>query len=399
MTFLYILRHNQILLIMEEELRKQAVDMLEQGIGVTKIAAKLNRSRQWVYKWATRNSSGSNDWNKSKSKAPHIIANKISNNLEESIVATRKMLLEHPHKEVGAYPIFHELKSQGIQPPSIATINRILRKHGLTQVKQAYEKSEIEYPEYPLNMQMMDLIGPRFLRGAQRFYLLNIISNDTRRAGVYPILSKSAEDITKSVISFWEYYSIPDFLQMDNELSFKGSNRHPRGLGLLLRTALSLNVVPVFIPVGEPWRNGVIERFNQKVERTLLLQKHPDFDTLLKRSVEFMRIHNQEHHYSTKQHKTPFELDLEYGLPLNPLNKNYVVGKRPVIDPYNINEINFIRLVRSDCLINILNTEIKVDSSLMHTYVEAVLSINSHRLMIYQDGIEKQRFEFAMPVI
>lgn len=384
---------------MEEDLRKQAVKLIEQGCRVTEVAKQLKRSRQWVYKWIERSSDQKEDWSKSKSTKPHTVANKLATNVEEAIVNTRLMLQKHPYKESGAYPILHELRKQCIEAPSIATINRILKKHGLTQSKQRYVKSGIDYPEEPFNMQIMDLIGPRYLRGADKFYMLSIISNDTRHAGVYPMLTKNSEDITKAVTSFWKTYSIPDFLQMDNELSFKGSNRHPRGLGLLLRTALSLNVTPRFIPVGEPWRNGVVERFNQKVEKTLLSQKHKDFSNLLEHSKEFMQTHNSEHHYSTMGHRTPNELGTEIDLPIEPLNQNYTVGERPVIDSYNINEISFIRLVRSDCLINVLNTDIQVDPSLMHTYVEAVLCINSHRLLIYQDGIKRQSVEFAMPEI
>lgn len=384
---------------MEEELRKQAVAMVGQGVGVTEVAKRLGKSRQWVYKWIERSSTGDSDWNISHSNTPHSIANKTGKDIETAVVRTRRALDSDPHKESGAYPIIHELRRQGIEPPSVATINRILRKHGLTRSRQHYVKSGIDYPEDPLNMQLMDLIGPRYLRGGNRFYLLNIISNDTRHAGVFPILSKSADDITRSVVSFWKSYSVPDFLQLDNELSFKGSNRHPRGLGLLMRTALDLDVTPRFIPVGEPWRNGVIERFNQKVERTLLTQEHKDFDDLMRHSEQFVEVHNSEHHYSTMNHRTPIQSDLASSLPVNPLDMNYTVKERPEIDPWNLNEITFVRLVRSDCLINVLNTTIEVNSALMHTYVEATLCINDHCLQIRQEGKLRQSMRFIMPVI
>ena len=384
---------------MEEELRKQAVTMVGQGVSVTEVARQLGKSRQWVYKWVERSSTGESDWNISHSTAPHSIVNKTHKDIESAVIRTRRALDTDPHRESGAYPIMHELRRQGIEPPSVATVNRILRKHGLTRSKPVYVRSGIDYPDDPLNMQLMDLIGPRYLRGGDRFYLLNIISNDTRHVGVYPILSKSAEDITRSIVSFWKSYSIPDFLQLDNELSFKGSNRHPRGLGLLMRTALDLDVTPRFIPVGEPWRNGVIERFNQKVERTLLTQEHKDFDSLMCHSAEFMEVHNSEHHYSTLGHKTPTQMDLETFLPINPLAMDYVVEQRPEINPWNLNEITFIRLVRSDCLINVLNTSVEVKPELIHTYVEATLCINDHCLQIRQDGLLRQTTEFIMPVI
>ena len=240
-------------------------------------------------------------------------------------------------------------------------------------------------------------VGPSYLRGGNRFYLLNVICNEARVAGVYPIPTKSGTDVTKSVVAFWKSYSKPDFLQMDNELSFKGSNRHPRGLGLLIRTALSLNVTPRFIPVGEPWRNGVIERFNQKVEKTLLMQQHASFDELVRHAQEFTMEHNQSHHYSTMGHKTPLQLVNELDLPVVPLSADYQVKERPKLEESNLNEIQFIRLVRSDLSINVLNTEIKVIPELMHTYVEALLLVNEHQLQIRQDNKLFQTVEFVMP--
>ena len=381
----------------EEALRKQAITLHQQGKKVAAIARELGRTRQWVRKWIKRYDAQSDDWCSSHSHAPRNNQT-ISSTLEEKVVETRQFLAKSPYLESGAYAIWHHLKKQGVTPPSVATINRILRKHGLTRKKVKYQKSGIDYPAMPEDTQLLDLIGPRYLRGGQRYYLLTIISNDTRHAGVYPILSKSGKDITQSVISFWKSYSTPSFLQMDNELSFKGSNRHPRGLGVLIRTALEHSVTPVFIPVSEPWRNGVIERFNQHVERTLLLQEHKDFDELVAHSREFMEQHNTCHPYSTLQHKTPVELDKELAIPLTPLREDYVFKERPELDNMHPNEIHFIRLVRSDLKITVLNTEIYVDESLMHTYVEAHLLVNDHVLLIKQDDWIVQTFEFAMPL-
>lgn len=382
----------------EETLRLDAINMHAQGIKVAEIARRLGRSRQWVHKWINRQRDCADGWERSHSNAPHSKANKTSEELEAQVVSSRIRLDASPHMESGAFAIWHDLRANGVEPPSVATINRILKKRGLTRRKAPYQKSGIDYPESPINMQIMDLVGPRYIRGGQRYFLLTIISNDTRHAGVYPILSKGGTDITRSVVAFWKSYTIPDFLQMDNELSFKGSNRHPRGLGMLIRTILSKNVTPIFIPISEPWRNGVIERFNQKVERTLLTQEHKSFEDLQRHSVEFMNIHNRLHHYSTMGHKTPLQLDQELDVPMVHLNADYQVDERPELDPCNLNEIRFIRLVRSDLNISVLNTEIAVIPELMHTYIEAVLLINEHSLLIKQDGTTKQSIEFIMPL-
>lgn len=383
----------------EESLREQAVALHGQGVKVVEIARKLGRTRQWVHKWISRHEDGGVEWNKSHSHAPRSKPTKTGQIMEELVAESRLRLEESPHMESGAYAIWHDLSYRGYTPPSVATINRILSAKGLTRKKPRYQKSSIEYPEIPLNTQIMDLIGPRYLKGGARFYLLTIISNDTRHAGVYPLLSKNGKDITKAVIEFWKHYSVPDYLQLDNELSFKGSNRHPRGLGMLIRTALSLNVTPRFIPVSEPWRNGTVERFNQKVERTLLTQKHRNFEELERHAAEFMETHNTMHHYSTLGHMTPVQLDADCDLPIKPLQKEYELVEKPKLDDWNLNEIHFIRLVRSDCTIDVLNSEIEVIPSLMYSYVEAVLSVNHHRLFIKQDNITIQSVEFVMPLI
>ena len=397
--FVHCLPQMKIIMASKETLRIQAVSLHSQGMKVAEIARVLGRSRQWVHKWINRYCDGSDGWERSLPTTPSRKASKISSELEDIVVSTRKRLIESPYMESGAFAIWHAIKAAGIAPPSVATINRILKKNGLTSRKVSYQKSDIEYPDPPLNMQIMDLIGPCYICGGQRFYLLTIISNDTRHAGVYPILSKSAADITNSVVSFWKSYTIPDFLQMDNELSFKGSNRHPRGLGLLLRTALSQNVTPVFIPVREPWRNGVIERFNQKVKDTLLMQKHKDFAELCRHASEFTDIHNNQHHYSTKEHKTPLQLDEELDGPIVKLPPDYQVEERPELDCFNLNEIHFIRLVRSDHIISVLNKDIEVNPELAYTYAKAILLINEHQLLICLDGMVKQSVEFIMPQI
>ena len=383
----------------EEALRIQALSMYMEGIPVTSIAMELGRSRQWVHKWIKRHESESETWNISKSNAPHSHPNKISIEIEEQIIATRQELMNSPYFETGAHAIWHKLNDAGVTPPSVSSINRILNRHKLSKRKIRYQKSNLEYPKLPLDVQIMDLIGPRYIHGGERYYILTIISNDTRHAGVFPILSKSGSDITQSIVNFWKEYRVPSFLQMDNELSFRGSNRHPRGLGILLRTAMQFNVVPIFIPIGEPWRNGVIERFNQKVSKTLLVQKHNSFEDLLLHASEFVSIHNKYHHYSTMKQKSPLELDMLLDLSNQSIPSCYQVTERPIIDKNNRNEIRFIRLVRSNLIINVLNTDIKVKQELMHTYVEAHLLINEHKLLIKLDNKTVQEMDFKMPLI
>ena len=69
--------------------------------------------------------------------------------------------------------------------------------------------------------------------------------------------TKNDQQVAGSLLKCWKAIGLPDFLQLDNELSFRGSNRHPRSPGLVIRLCLYFDVQPVFIPIGDP---GVMER-------------------------------------------------------------------------------------------------------------------------------------------
>lgn len=52
-----------------------------------------------------------------------------------------------------------------------------------------------------------------------------------------------------STTKSWEIMWIPYFLQLDNQLSFRGSNRDLRSFG---QVVILLGVEPIFIPLSEP---------------------------------------------------------------------------------------------------------------------------------------------------
>jgi transposase len=330
----------------EEILRQEAVRLFLQGISAQKISEQLNRTRQWVYKWVKQyKKSQDTNWNKTRSNTPHSILNKTSVSLENSVVEIRKRLLNNPYAQKGAISILYEFERLGVVPPSISSINRILKRNhliGLSLVKQTKQK---EYPDYFIGVQQMDLIGPKYLKGGFKFYFYCIIDTETHYAIVYPITNKSAESITPCLIDFWTNYRLPDFLQMDNELSFRGSNRHPRGLGMILRITISNGVVPIFIPTAEPWRNGIIEKFNGNVLKYFYnTQKFDSFEQLIAKANHFSAFHNENHRYSSQLNRTPNQM---VKLSFNDirLTKNIDLSSKIMIEE---GKINFIRFIRSD---------------------------------------------------
>lgn len=240
----------------------------------------------------------------------------------------------------------------------------------------------------------MDLMGPKYLRGGFRYYILNIMAVETHYAGVYPIPDKTSESIVSAVCRFWMDFSMPDYFQTDNELSFRGSNRHPRSFGPLIRLALSENITPVFIPPAEPWRNGVIEKFNDNVQRYFLnTQSFSSLSELKDRAGEFMAFHNEHHRYSTLGGKTPNQMIS--GMGCFKLTKNPDLSKKI---PLEQGDVIFIRFVRSDCKIKVLDEQFEIKKELVYSYVIARIVIKNHTLQIERDNKIYHIFPFLMPV-
>lgn len=381
---------------MEDEiiLRKQVVELHLQGVPISDIVHSLGRSRQWVHKWINRyRSVGGDDWYLSISTAPKRPRQRTPRKEEDLVINVRKALAGRRYSQTGALSIMYEIKRMGFHSPSIATINRILKRNDLITSSSVKQKKGIEYPNYFTLVQQMDLVGPRYLTGGSRFYFQNIIDVENHHVGVYPIRDKSSQTLAKHLAHFWTVYGMPDYLQMDNELSFRGSNRHPRSFGIVVRLALSQGVTPIFIPPSEPWRNGVIEKFNSNLAKYFFsAQMFSSYEDMEEKTPVFCDFHNQNHRYSTQGGKTPNQIrSLCQEHKLGPIDMNDYI---PLIE----GSVIFIRFIRSDKSLTILRTRFTVKKELIYTYVVAEIVVDKHVLLVKQDGIIHHVFPFVMPV-
>ena len=193
--------------------------------------------------------------------------------------------------------------------------------------------------------------------------------------------TKQDQQIASSLLRCWKAIGLPDFIQFDNELSFRGSNKYPRSPGIVIRLCLHFGIQPVFIPIGEPWRNGCIEKFNDTYNRKFFRRQwFLSYASLKKQSKNFQRFHNKHHHYSCLNGKTPLET-------LKTSNfKPVAIGantKLPKLDYVPDGNIILIRFIRSDRVLDIFGEKFKVSKELVYSYVKAVIITKIHRLQIY----------------
>ena len=193
--------------------------------------------------------------------------------------------------------------------------------------------------------------------------------------------SKADRQVASSLLRCWKAMGLPDFIQFDNELSFRGSNRYPRSPGLVIRLCLYFGVQPVFIPIREPWRNGEIEKFNDIYNKKFFRhQWFPSYGTLKQQSKNFQRFHNKHHRYSCLKGKTPLEVIESFNF------KPAVIGantKLPHLDMVPDGNIILIRFIRSNRMLDIFGEKFKVSKDLVYSYVKAVIVTEIHRLQLY----------------
>jgi hypothetical protein len=130
-------------------LRQEAIRMHLQGECVQAIAAKINRSRQWVYKWIARYTQNlQGEWYLNESNAPEKAANRIDKSVESSILFIRNKLQNQPCSQKGAISIMYEMRHAGLKVPSLPTINRVLSRNNPVNQSSVKTRKNTEYPVF-----------------------------------------------------------------------------------------------------------------------------------------------------------------------------------------------------------------------------------------------------------
>lgn len=388
---------------MEEEImqiRMLAVRRFKAGESPESICISLGKSRFWLYKWVKRFDSGDPSWFENRSRRPLVTPNRTASEIEE-IVKMVRFNLYNQELFCGAQAILWEMEDLGVKPlPSVRTINRILSRNDLTHRRTGrYEPKGTVYPALPSlkpnQTHQADFIGPCYLQGPIRFYSLNIVDTTTVRCGLYPSLSMASQAILDGFWATWKRLGIPDRVQIDNALSFFGSRRHPRGMGPLIRLCLHHGVEPWFIPIGEPWRNGMVENFNDRYQQKFL-GKIPmtSFADLQEGSLAFEQRHNSRYRYSKLKGVTPLK-----ALAASKAKLRFPEVEKPPKHPLKKPEVgkyHVVRLIRSDLKLDVFGERFSVPPETMLEYVVATIDVKEQKLKLFLDKTQVEEFDYKL---
>jgi len=388
---------------MEKDIQQERIRAVQRFFNGEKpeaICASFRRSRAWLYKWVDRYDADDNSWSASRSRRPLSEVSRTPNEIEEIVKMVRLNLYNHD-LFCGAQAISWELEDLGVKPlPSLRTISRILSRNELTHRRTGkYEAKGTPYPKLPSlrpnQTHQADLVGPCYLKGPLRFYGLNAVDLCTGRCGLHPTVTKGGQDMLDGFWEIWKRVGLPENIQVDNAMSFFGSPTYPRGMGPLIRLCLHYGVEPWFIPMAEPWRNGVIEQFNDLYQQKFLAKIHmTTIDDLKRESLAFEQRHNSRYRYSKLKGDTPLKAlakaKVTLRFPMENVSPCHRL-KKPEIGRYHL-----VRLIRSDLKLNIFSELFLVAPELKGEYVVATIDVKDQKLKLFLDNTQVDEFDYQL---
>ena len=380
--------------------RASAVQRYLAGEDPTSICASLGKTTRWLYKWVARHTPNDPTWFEDRSRRPHSSPYRTPREVEK-IVEMVRLNLYNKGLFCGNQAIQWEMIDMEVQPvPSLSTIGRILRHRELTHRRTGrYTPKGKKYPDLPgfspNQTHQVDLVGPYYLTGPIRFYSLNAVDTSINRCGIEPMPFKAAQSVLDAVYAVWLRMGIPENLQVDNELAFYGSPTHPRAMGPLIRLCLRYGVHLWFIPPSEPWRNGLVEKFNDHYQQKFLDKvTMSSMPQLRQESLAFEHRHNSTFRYSKIKGKTPLKalagtekklvFPSKRDAPRHPLDK-------PEEGCYHL-----VRFIRSDCRLGIFGEIFSAPPETQYEYVVATIDVKEQKLQLFLDTIQVTEYKYQM---
>jgi hypothetical protein len=129
--------------------------------------------------------------------------------------------------------------------------------------------------------------------------------------------------------------------------------------------------------VREPWRNGVVEHFNDVWDKSFFRSEVFDsIDRLRSENTAFIEFHNTHHRYSAHGGASPNQV--WDGLLRNPLDADY----RPPTRLPAQGRIEVVRFIRSNRRVDLFGKRIDVAEDYTHQYVTAIIKVRSKQVTI-----------------
>jgi putative transposase len=392
---------------MNDELaaRQRAISLRLAGRTVKYICSALGRGEAWFHRWWRRYLEAGPEGLYDLSRANHHVAQRISPELERTLLSIRRRLQAHAtpatrYSLVGAAAILAELKALGVRPlPSERTIERVLERNGLTapRVRLAPLLPRQDYPgpqaRASNDLHEVDLVGPVYLKGSgHRYYIW--VGKDAFDGAVCLRLagSRRMDEVLRFLGECWKDLGLPEQVQFDNARELSGWGPAARTLSRVIRLCLRFAVSPVFIPAGEPQFNGSVENFNGWFQEPLFQRRFQRPCDLRRELARLQEAVNTQHVHPRLRGKTPAAH--RRGLRLRKLPRSWVVPTERL--PLAEGRVTFIRRLSGAGTVTVLSQTFRVGKKHQGLYLRLVVDTGRGWLTAYLNGRVLKRWPYKL---
>jgi len=267
-----------------------------------------------------------------------------------------------------ARPIEHVLADAEVAQPSCC--------------QAGYVSKHVPYPAppgiEPGRKHQIDMIRPRHLFGAAQLHALNLIDVGSHLVGNEILTERRRPLLAQALAGIWGRVVVPSVAQFDNHTNFRGGIPPAWAhFSPVVATCLDLGVTPRFIPLREPWRNGVVEHFNDVRDKSFLrTETFTSIDHLRTENDTFIEFRNTHHRYSAHAGASPDQMWL--GRHVRPLPSAY---QPPTALPAQ-GRIEVVRYIRSNRHLDLFGTGITLPEDQTHQYVTAIIKVRAKKLIV-----------------
>jgi transposase InsO family protein len=279
---------------------------LREGRSVASLARDHGLHRSWIYKLLARYRAEGEAGLAPRSKRPHRPASVVTDTLEERILEVRKELSGRGY-DAGAQSVADALIREGLAPPSVTTIWRVLRRRGFVtpaprkRPKSSYCRFEATLPNecWQADMthwQLVDDLGVE---------ILNVLDDHSRLCVASRALHVTRVlDVMEVFATARERYGTPASVLTDNGAIFTARYRNGRtGFESDLER---LGVTYKRSSPNHPQTCGKVERFHQTMKRFLARQPAAMSIGQLQAQIdEFVDFYNDVRGHRSLGRRTP----------------------------------------------------------------------------------------------
>jgi transposase InsO family protein len=272
----------------------------------TQLAREHGLSKRWVFELLRRFNEGGYPALEPRSRRPKSCSHQVADEIQELIVKLRCELTAAGH-DAGPETIHYHLSQKLGQPPSVATIWRALKKHGLIS-PQPHKRPRCSFVRFQAtlpNETWQADATPWQLADGSPVEILNLLDDHSRllvNSTVYHTLK--GLDAVHAFFAASDRYGLPASFLSDNAAVFSGRSR--RGKAPLEAELVELGVEVKHSTPYHPQTCGKVERFHQTLKR--YLAKQPPANSLAELQLQldsFRDYYNQRRPHRALAGRTP----------------------------------------------------------------------------------------------